>query len=159
MTIVVSSRIWERCCLSKTCPQKTRHLSWYVGVFIYINESSYFWTSPAKLIVVLCPSAARLLVQRKQGQTSEVSLRSLPVLFFFFLLVFSPSTQVFFMRKKTDPYPLHYPNPIICSTPPPTSQIKAAMEAGQPFEDEIKSIWDASVDKTLVSFFCWSYYF
>lgn len=82
-----------------------------------------------------------------------------PSLVFFFSSCFFSFHPSLFYEEKNWPVPPSLPQSHHLLHSPPTSQIKAAMEAGQPFEDEIKSIWDASVDKTLVSFFCWSYYF
>lgn len=98
----------------------------------------------------VCSPAVSLLVQRKQGRTSEVAWRSLPV--FSFGLFFYTPLAVFLSRRLTFTLsPLH-PHPNLILHPlPQMSQTETAMEAEQPYEAETKvDLRDVSVDKTLL---------
>lgn len=90
--------------------------------------------------------AVRLLVQRKQGRTSEVAQRPLPVFCPYF-------TRCRFIRK-TDLHPSStLLMLILISSSTLKSQIKTATEAGQPYEVEMKvNLRDFSVDKKNPSF-------
>lgn len=154
LTIFLLCRIRQRWCLCETGPQKTRHLSWYVStVFMSHTEHMALMNTTCNTYSgFMCALAVRLLVQRKQGRTSEVAQRPLPV--------FCPFFHSLSFYQEDWPSPLLHLL-ILISSSTLKSQIKTAMEAEQPYEAEMKvNLRDVSVDKNPPSSsFCWSYYF
>lgn len=133
-------RIWQRRHICKTCPQKTRHLPWYVSS-LCVKCQTWIWQRLAimnnqwKTCCGFCLlSAVRLLVQRKQGRTSEVA-QSPPSQF----LV--PFPLAVLLPGRLTPPPLH-PHPNLILHPQVWLRSCQQWRQNNSMKPRRKSIWD-----------------